>query len=73
MDILIALFVGLLIGLISGCVLMKLIFKPKNAGILRLYDSEPDGEVQLYVELNEPPETLLHCEYVNFKVMTVNI
>lgn len=73
MDILIGLLIGLFVGLVIGCLLMKLIFKPRYAGVLCLYDSEHDGEVQLYTELNEPPETLLECEYVTFKVKTITI
>lgn len=62
-----------IIGLILGVAISKFIFKPKYAGILRLYKELPDEPVSLYLELEESPDKLLDSEYVTFKVKEVDI
>lgn len=73
MDVLLALLGGISIGLVVGCIIMILIFKPKDSGVLNVYTANPDEVIEFYVELNEPPETLIDCDYVNFRVRTINV
>lgn len=71
MDICIILFGGVFVGAVMGCLLTRLILKPKHAGTLRLYNSGPDEDIQLYLQLDELPENISECEYVIFKIHNV--
>lgn len=68
--------VTFIIGALLGCVITGIVVKPKKpkcAGILRLYEGEEDGEIGLYLQLDEVPESLLECKDVNFKVRRVTV
>ena len=73
MDICIVVLCSVFVGAVIGCLLTRLILKPKYAGILRVYKSEPDEEVQLYLQLDELPENISECEYVTFKIHNVTV
>lgn len=73
MDICIVVLCSVFIGAVIGCLLTRFILKPRYAGILRVYKSEPDEEVQLYLQLDELPENISECEYVTFKIHNVTV
>lgn len=69
-------FIGLIFGGLFGCLLTTIFIKhtePIYAGTLCLYESDVDKQIELYLELNESPASLLGCECVNFKVKKVDI
>lgn len=67
----ICLFIGLVIGLIGGCVIMNMLFRPKVGGVVNVDRSDPDGPY-LFLELNESISELSTQEYVKFKVQNKN-
>lgn len=64
-----AIYIVILIsGLLAGCIITRLIFKPKDSGVLRIYRMDPNEAYQLYAELNIPLEEVSKNSYVIFKV-----
>ena len=66
--------VELIIGILAGVVLTRLSFKLRHsiAGTLVAYDTHPDEPVDLYLELDESPDSISKLEYVTFKVKRIS-
>ena len=73
MFLLLTFLAGITLGIIAGIIFAKKSLKPKYAGILRLYKSEPDEGTSLYLELHDSAESLHGHEFVTFKTVTVEI
>lgn len=58
----------LAVGIFMGCMITKILIKPKNAGTLLLYKGENDEFMSLYLELDDVPEKLYKCKQVTFNV-----
>ena len=61
----------IIFGILVGFVLTRLFLRPKCAGTLIAYETEPDEQTDLYLELDVSPDTISKCEYVTFKVKNV--
>ena len=61
----------LILGILVGVVLTRLFFRPKYAGVLVAYETEPDEQTDLYLELEDSPDMVARCEYVTFKVKNI--
>ena len=66
-ELLIAFFVGALVG----CLLISVLLRPKVGGIINIDRSDPDGPY-LFLELNESVSELSTKEYVKFTVKNKN-
>ena len=62
----------LILGILVGVVLTRLFFIPKHAGTLVAYDTHPDEPVDLYLELDESPDSISKLEYVTFKIKRIS-
>ena len=70
MDILIALLLAWLVGLIGGFVVFKTTKKDKPVGTLRIDTSDPDDGPYLFLELASDPRTLMGRKTVTLDVNT---
>lgn len=61
----------LILGILVGVVLTRLFFRPKYAGVLLAYETEPDEQTDLYLELEDSPDMIAKCDYVTFKVKNI--
>lgn len=61
------------LGILIGVALAKALMKPKHAGILRVYDSEPDEPANLFLELDTSVENVMKKEYVTFRVTKIHV
>ena len=57
-----------LLGIVAGCIFTRLVLKSKHAGTLYVYDSEPDENPSLFLELDTKVETVTDSKYVTFEV-----
>ena len=70
MDYLYFIFLGA--GLIIGIIIGLLFLSSSKSGILRVDESDIDGETYLFLELNKPVHKSISKKYVVFKVNRKN-
>lgn len=63
MEFVIALMIGVGLGMIINFLTMR----PKEAGVLLIETSDPDGPY-MFLELNIPPQGVCDSDHVIFKV-----
>lgn len=59
-------------GILVGFVVAKFLLKPKYAGVLLVYNSDPDEPIDLLLDLDIPAEDVSKAEYVTFKVKNLH-
>lgn len=59
-------------GILVGFVTAKFLLKPKYAGVLLVYDSDPDEPIDLLLDLDVPAKDIAKAEYVTFKVKNLH-
>lgn len=59
-------------GVLIGCALMSVVFRPKVGGIINIDRSDPVDGPYLFLELTESVNELSAREYVKFKVQNKN-
>lgn len=59
-------------GVLVGCAIMRVIFRPKVMGVINVDRSDPADGPYLFLELTESVNDLSSKKYVTFKVENKN-